>query len=75
MGTPAEKTKPIVPKDLPKPKPGTTFNFKSIPLVKTFYKFFSFVYYIIQCIVQWTSFLSSDTMENSYTCGHYSKVL
>lgn len=30
MGTPAEKTKPIVPKDLPKPKPGTTFNFKSV---------------------------------------------
>lgn len=45
MGTPAEKTKPIVPKDLPKPKPGTTFNFKSIPRLKLSINFYLF--YII----------------------------
>nr|XP_058968558.1 cell surface glycoprotein 1-like isoform X4 [Pocillopora verrucosa] len=33
MGTPAEKTKPIVPKDLPKPKPGIKPSLASKPQV------------------------------------------
>ena len=47
MGTPAEKTKPIVPKDLPKPKAGTTFNFKSVysSCLKLSINFYLFILY------------------------------